>query len=356
MELEKIRNRIKKNVVGRLLLSLLSIIYYTLFVSNKLIRKKIIGSKKIKTPIICVGNISVGGSGKTTVVSNIAAELSKKGFKIAVVMRGYKSQFRKNDVVESDYENLTSFINDPMVSDEQKVLSLIFKDQRIPVIASKNRFAACMRAVEKYNPDFIIFDDGFQNFSFEYFFSVVVINPNQIDDKLLPFGNLREPYSGVKRADAIIINHCELFEEKIIELTEKKLSLYAKKERIIRGFYEIEGFEDPIVSKTFSKKFFANTPVAVFSGIGDNKQFIEYIRKTHANPIKIWEYPDHYSYTERDLISIEELRERLPLITTVKDAVRILKYVSRIFKRDFYITIIKMKTEKDITKLILNKR
>lgn len=354
MDLEKIRNRIRSNFAGKIFLSVLSIVYYSAFLMNKFFKKNIKPRKKFSSKIVCVGNISSGGTGKTTVVYHIANSLSKKGFKLAVVTRGYRSGFKKNEISVPDYDNISDFLNNEKVSDEHKVLAIMLKEQKIPVIASKNRHLAFRVAENEYKADFIISDDGFQNFDFDYFFSFVVINPNQMDDYLLPLGNLRETYRGIKRADAVIINHCELFNEEKIKKTTSKISNYISERKIFKASYEIEGFENPSTSKTYSLKFFSDREVCIFSAIGDNEQFVEYIKKTGAKPVKIWKYPDHYSYTEKDLVSIKNLSEGLPVITTVKDAVKILTYSIKIFETNLYITKIKMICD-DLSDVILSK-
>lgn len=355
MHISHIRDRLKSNSIGRFLLYFLSLVYIILFEINKLI-KTLSKKDKYNFVFVCVGNISSGGTGKTTIVIEIAKKLLRSGLKVCILTRGYKSKYKKNDIIEVNYSELDSFINNEMISDEHKLISLILRDEKIPVIASKNRRLGLRFIAEKYKPDVVISDDGFQNFSFKYDYSIVVINPNQIDDKILPLGNLRESYSGIKRADAVIINHCELFDSQRIDYIEKKLSKYIKRDKIFRGFYIIDGFEDIINNKTYDKNFFSGKKIAVFSAIGDNEEFINYLVKFGAKPVKIWKYPDHYRYSEYDIISIQNLRENLPVVTTMKDAVKILSIARKIFKSGFYVTRISMMIEEKLIDEILNIR
>ncbi|MCX7641425.1 MAG: tetraacyldisaccharide 4'-kinase [Elusimicrobiales bacterium] len=355
MHIMHLRDIFKRNIVGKYILYFLSSIYYILFEINKLIKILFRKKKEGKFLFVCVGNISTGGTGKTTIVIELAKKLYEKGIKTSIIMRGYKSKYEKNDIVEVDYSDIESIINDQKISDEQKLMAIMLKKEKIPIIASKNRKLAIDTAITKYKSEIIISDDGYQNFNFEYDYSVVVINPNQINEKLLPFGNLREPYSGLKRANIVIINHCELFKEEEIKKIEKIISKYIYNNKIFRKFYTIDGFEDVIEGRSYSKNFFTGRKIAVMSGIGDNEQFINYLIKIGAKPVKIWKYPDHYQYTEYDLISIENLRENLPLVTTMKDAVRILQKVKRIFKSQFYITKISTQIDDSIIEEIIIK-
>lgn len=336
MDISAIRDRLKKRYLGRFFLYILSLVYLVLFQLNRL-AKAFCKKESFSFVVVCVGNISSGGTGKTTVVLELAKKILQRGLKVAILTRGYKSRYKRKDIIAPDYSQIESFLNDEKASDEHKLLTLLLKEEKIPVVASKNRRYGFRFIGERYNPDVVISDDGFQNFSFRYDYSIVVINPNQIDDRLLPLGNLREPYSGVKRADAVIINHTELFDEKKIEDIEKRLAQYIKKNRIFRSSYKIEGFEDVVNHIRYGSDLFLGRKIAVFSAIGDNEEFLSYLVRSGANPVKVWRYPDHYQYKESDLISIENLRDGLPIVTTMKDAVRILKMAKRIFKWGFYV-------------------
>lgn len=354
MDLVLLREKIKRNKIGEFSLYFLTFMYLLVFNLNRFIailfRKKI--SKEFK--LICIGNISCGGTGKTTAVIEIAKKIFLRNKKIAIIMRGYKSKARKNEIIETSYNEINNFISDEKISDEQKLMSLMLKDERIPILSSKNKKLAIQKARTKHLPEIIISDDGFQNFWIKYDYSIVLINPNQIHEKILPLGNLREPYSGIKRANAVIINHCELFEPKKIKEIEEYLSKYISKEKIFKGYYLIDGFDDPIEAKKYPKDFFSNKDVAIFSGIGDNEQFVNYIKNTGANPVKIWKYPDHYNYKIEDLKSIQNLREGLPLITTMKDVVKILSISKDIFKSRFYVASITMIIDEKIIDEIIN--
>ncbi|MCX7905083.1 MAG: tetraacyldisaccharide 4'-kinase [Elusimicrobiales bacterium] len=357
MNLLELRDNLKKNCIGRFLLYFLTAIYYIGFEINKFVRiffKNFVKRKK-NYYLICVGNISTGGTGKTTFVIELAKKINSTRLKTIIITRGYKSKFKKNDVFDFDYSMFENLIGEEKISDEQKLMALILRKEKIPIIASKNRKKAIKFALEKYKPNVIIFDDGYQNFNFNYDYSIVLINPNQIYEKLLPFGNLREPYSGIKRANLVFINHYDIFENENIKKIEDFLSKYISIKKILKGSYTIEGFEEIINIKTYPKDYFLNKEIAVFCGIGDNDQFINYLVKLGAKPIKIWKYPDHYQYTEKDLISIENIRQNLPLVTTMKDAVRVFKKIKNIFKSEFYVAKISIKIEKEfISEIVEN--
>lgn len=354
MNLIILREKIKKNKIGVFFLYIASIVYILFFNLNRFIatlfRKKI--NKDFK--LICIGNISCGGTGKTTVVMEIAKKILLRNKNIAIIMRGYKSKAKKNEVIESNYYDINNFMLNEKASDEQRLMTLMLQKEKIPILASKNKKLAINTAYQKYFPQIIISDDGFQNFWLKYDYSIILVNPNQINEKILPLGNLREPYSAIKRADAVIINHCELFEHKKIKKIEDYLSNYISKEKIFKGYYIIDGFDELTEGKTYPKDFFSNKDVAVFSGIGDNEQFINYIKNTGANPIKVWKYPDHYNYKLEDLKSIENLRDNLPIITTTKDAVKIFSISKEIFKSKFYVARISMVIDERIIDNIIN--
>lgn len=355
MDLIIIREKLKRNKAGVVFLKFLSYLYFFIFNLNKLLLTMINIERKNKGfKLICIGNISCGGTGKTTAVIEIAKKIFLRKKKLAIIMRGYKSKSKRNEIIEAKYEDIENFIANSNISDEERLMAFILKNEKIPILASKNKKLALKQAYERYLPDIIISDDGFQNFSMKYDYSIVIVNPNQLNDKLLPLGNLREPYSAVKRANAVIINHCELFEPNLIKEVEDYLSRYIPKNRIFKGYYLIEGFDDLIDLKNYPKDFFSNKEVAVFSAIGDNEQFLNYIKNTGAKPIKVWRYPDHYNYKVEDIRSIQNLREELPIITTMKDAVKILSIAKEIFKSRFYVARISMIIDERIIDEIIN--
>lgn len=344
MNPEKIRDSIKSNPAGYIFLYLISYIYLSLITIKKFLFK--IGffkTKKFLKPVICVGNISTGGTGKTTFVFNIAKELSKDLITSAIVTRGYKSKYSRNEIV--DINKIENFLNLDQISDEQKLLKVLLANLNIPVIAFKNRAKAIEYAINTYNPEVIIMDDGLQNFSIYKDLKIVLINLNRFNDSLLPLGNLRERYDAVKDVDFLILNHCELFDENYIAQAERFFRQYLEEDKIIRAEYEITEMIDIITGRRIKLNDFKQNfkEVAIFSGIGDNLQFKKGIEKIGVKVVKCWQFADHHNYSYNDLKSINELRGEIPVITTYKDVIKFISITKEIFKKDIYVADLVLK-------------
>jgi tetraacyldisaccharide 4'-kinase len=222
------------------------------------------------------------------------------------------------------------------LSDEHKLIAISVKKTNVPVIASKNRAKSIEFAISNYNPDVVIMDDGFQNFSITKDLSIVIINVNELDTKLLPLGNFREGYTGIKRADFVVLNHCELFDDVYINEKINYIQKYTDHGNIIKSSYKPSSFIDLIENKKISLNSFKNKEIAIFSGIGDNTQFKKILEKMGFNILKSWQFSDHHSYTSEELLSINNLREKLILVTTLKDSVKFMAEAEKIFVKNIY--------------------
>ncbi|NLH39276.1 MAG: tetraacyldisaccharide 4'-kinase [Elusimicrobia bacterium] len=349
MEIENIRDRIKKNKGGYFFLFILSLIYKFLFKFKKnLYKKNIIKSIKFSKPVVCVGNISTGGTGKTTFVLSLSRKLSNTKIKHCIVLRGYKSKLSKNEVADINENNFENQIKNPYLSDEHKLIAISVKGNSVPVIASKNRAKSIEFAINNYHPDLIVMDDGFQNFSITKDLNILIFNINKINDKLLPLGNLREGYDAIKGSDFVVLNHCELFDDSYIDERINFFKKYINSDRIIKSYYEPSALIDLIENKRIPINSFNHKDIAIFSAIGDNSQFKKLIEKMGFNVLKSWQFSDHHSYTREELVSINNLRNGLPLITTLKDSVKFMSDVKEIFLNDIYAFEIEMKCDSDM--------
>ena len=259
--------------------------------------------EKMPIPIICVGNITLGGSGKTPVTMAIQNLLREMGIKACVVSRGYggKNKYpnyvRKNDTFHK-------------VGDEPIILSA-----KGAVIVSKNKKQGIIKA---YNDgfDIVILDDGFQNSTIKKDLSLVVIDSKILfgNGYIFPLGPLREPVkSGLSRADAIILidDTPNVINSEIVELNKET------RIPIVSGFIN----EKNNFTNNNSKR------VLAFSGIAFPEKFYNSLKKLGYKIIKTKEYPDHYPYTSKDVSLLKKISEKykLKLITTEKDIVKIPK-------------------------------
>ena len=289
---------------------------------NQLFELGILKSKSYKTPIISVGNITVGGSGKTPHVEYIV-RLLKNELKVAVLSRGYKRK-SKGYVLAN---NSTTMLE---IGDEPYQMKRKFND--IYVAVDKNRCAGIEHLTtdeETKDTEVILLDDAFQHRYVTPGINILLIDYHRliIYDKLLPAGRLREPQSGKSRADIVIITKCpkDLKPMEYRVLT-KAMDLYPYQglffTSIDYGHLKALFFNDEKPLDTLSNQ----TNVLLVTGIASPKQLTTDLKQYGCN-ITSMAFDDHHLFTNKDIQRINDMFEAMPspkiIITTEKDASRL---------------------------------
>ena len=240
------------------------------------LRKVFGANKKFPIPIICVGNIYLGGTGKTPLV--------KKIFEIT------KSLGKNPGFIKKDYNFL---------KDEINMLKKIGK-----TFTCKNRVKGIISLINNKH-DIAILDDGFQDFSIRSNFSILCFNSNQLlgNGFVIPSGPLRENLNAILRADCLVINGDKNleFESKIRKISKnKKLFIFYSK-------YRIKNFD-----KLINKK------ITAFAGIGNPSNFFNLLKENNLNLVNSFSFPDHHNYSEKDFKKISADKSTI-IVTTEKD-------------------------------------
>ncbi len=279
------------NLVSLFLIPL-SCIYICLFYTRALFYK----NKKFSVPIICIGNINIGGTGKTSTLLTLIEEIKKKDKRVSVLLRGYgstnKSIFYK--VSKSDTFN--------KVGDE----ALLYANS-VPTFITTNRTIAIEKIINEKQTDIIFLDDGFQDRSFHKDKTLLTVNGKRgFGNKLcLPAGPLRELIRPALKSSQFVV----IIGDDIQDITKKY------------DYDNLEFYNANIESvDVFDKKNYL-----AFSGIGNNDGFFDTLKNKGYKVIKKKSFTDHYQFTRKDLESLLDIakRENLSLITTEKDYVRI---------------------------------
>ncbi len=266
---------------------------------NYLYDKYILRINRVKDlRVVCVGNITVGGTGKTPAVQYFAEKYKSLGYNVAVVSRGYKGKRKKDPFLVRD--NKTIFGTTKEAGDEAYLHSLKLK---IPVIVSRNRFEGCLMAKRVLDADLVILDDGFQHRKLWRDKNIVLIdatNPFGYE-KLLPDGTLRESVKGLNRADEIIITKSDLVDDLALANIKERLTVYNKPiSMATHGPTKLYGYngKDMKLDKVKDKN------VLIFSALANPHQFEETIKKLNPKEISTIEFSDHHEFNKRDIDKI----------------------------------------------------
>ena len=264
------------------------------------IRNLVSKERKANLPIICVGNIVIGGAGKTPVALKIGNMLKKAGYNPHFVSKGYGG-LEKNNTLVKDWHSPKS------VGDEPLLLSEIAPTW---IGLDRNR---SFRLAKEQGANCIVMDDGFQNPTLQKDFSIVVINGEQGfgNKRVIPAGPLRENISNLKKYKNIVLNG------NLENIYKIKRDL----NKISTNFNIHIGKYIPLNKN----KFDLNKKYLAFSGIGNHETFISMLKENKFNIIKDIEFPDHYNYLQSDLNRILSLSNKMncKIITTEKDIKRI---------------------------------
>ncbi len=287
-------------------------------IRNILFQQKILPEKSFSVPIISVGNLSVGGTGKSPLVHYLVDQLSSE-IKIAILSRGYgrKTQGYRITNYHSSYLD---------VGDEAIQLFLRFKN-KIVVAVCENRVLGIEKLVQEQNPDIIILDDAFQHRYVKPSISILTSDYSRPfwRDFLLPAGNLRESRRGMKRTDIIMVTKCPplLPEKEKLDIQHAAALLPHQKLFFSSVVYneEIIGFSERMPDNNL-----AYYKVLLITGIAKADAFLARV-KDFAKEVHHMEFPDHHHFSKRNVADIVKAYKNLGdyalILTTEKDYVRL---------------------------------
>ncbi|MFA6434093.1 MAG: tetraacyldisaccharide 4'-kinase [Elusimicrobiales bacterium] len=342
MNAKKIRDGLKKKAAGRLLLRALSLLYICVIALRRaLYAGGFIKTYKLPVPVICFGNLSAGGTGKTSTVVMAAMELKKAGYNPAVLIRGYKRRAPGGKLtILAEGEAFSP----EEAGDEALMIYKMLRDYAIPVLVSSDRYQSGLAALEKFKSDCLLMDDGYQFFRLHRDRNIVLINTTMpfSSDNLLPLGNLRETPAGLARADAIVLSHCEHATETGLETLKGEIKKISPSAAVIESMHSPEAFVDGLKKEKLPLSEFRGKKVVALSGIGDPQSFEDSLVGLKAVPAQIWRYPDHHHFTRDELAAVQATREGRPVITTYKDFARFPSDWAQILKGDVFILSVKI--------------
>jgi len=264
---------------------------------NELYDRGLLRSRRLQGTVVSVGNLSAGGSGKTPFVILLGELLKVRGIKFDVLSRGYGRRSRGVRLV--DPAGLPQEFGDEPL--------LIARKLQVPVVVGEDRYDAGRFAESKFGAQLHLLDDGFQHRALARDFDIVLVTPQDANDRVLPSGRLREPLHSLRRADAIVLASGASAESFSID---RKLIW-----RVRRGIIPLNVPPRPLV----------------FCGIARPQNFVLQLRAANIEPVAEAFYRDHHAYNEKDIRDLRELKQRSEaggFVTTEKDAVNLGGYLS----------------------------
>jgi len=301
----------------RLLLLPFSVIYGIVVVlRNKMYDLGIFKSTQFDIPVICVGNLVVGGSGKSPVTEYLVALLGDR--KIAILSRGYGRDTK--GFLYADQQSTAKSIGD-------EPLQFYHKFPEVTVAVCEDRVAGINRLKE--NHDIILLDDAYQHRSLRPGFSILLFEFQKLQriQFLLPAGNLREPFSGYKRADILMVTKSpEQISEEQKRICGEKFHKTALKEL----FFSSIKYGDLVslfTKETLVSSLLKNKTIFLLTGIANPTPLLSYLQQV-STAIIHYDYPDHHTFSSQNLIKLVEAFRRHPekekiILTTEKDAQRL---------------------------------
>ena len=326
--------------------------FYTASVQlrNILYTRGVFKARRLPCRVISVGNIVVGGTGKTPAVIVIAEHLQREGMRVAILLRGYKRRVREKVTIVSDGEKVCA---SPIESgDEADMMAKHLSG--VPIIVGKCRYLTGQVALERFKVDVLLLDDGFQHRQLARDVDILTIpatHPFGSPKKLLPAGTLREPPTALRRADLILLTHADT--PNISAHAKKVVKGLAPNAPVLESIYrpthlyplaissqqsaismkpslptETE-IRDPKAIPTDIKELKGKRVLAV-CGIGNPDAFVATLMRCSVASVELLAFPDHHVYTEADKQRIDTAFQAAAadlIVTTQKDEQKLARFV-----------------------------
>lgn len=344
MDFAKLREKFLDSYIGSFILATAAFLYgIAVKTVLMLYSHGWLKTKSVNTRVVCIGNITAGGTGKTTAVMLAASKLSQGGIRTAIISRGYKRSQKKNEVVVLFDRDL---LNWQETGDEPYMMSQLLAEYKVPVVVSSDRSAAAMEALKQFRSQVILLDDGMQHHRLKRDANIVLIDAKNPfgDEALLPYGTLREPLSALKRANLVVLTHSDLISARDKEDIKDRIRLINDEIEIIEAVHKPDYFFDVINREKLPLSAVSGAAVA-FSAIGEPSSFEQTLRNLGLDLKQVWRFPDHSTYTLEQMETFASLRGDLPLITTFKDFVKLPEGWQEIIKDKIYILAVDMEIQ-----------
>lgn len=285
---------------------------------------RLISTDKLPCKVISVGNVVVGGSGKTPAVIAITKLLNKHtDLKIAIASRGYKSRSKGINIV-SDGKGI--LLNPDKAGDEPYLLGRNLTG--VPVLIGKDRYKNGLIAIDKWGTDVLILDDGFQYLKLKRDVDIITMDSTKPFglDYLLPRGYLRESLSTLRKADAIILTKADQCDN--LDYIYERLDKISPKVPIFESVHAPSSLMHMDTSESVSFDKYKGCNILTVSGIANPKSFAKTLDFLNPSRLEIMAFPDHHNYSQKDIENIEQsaIKSRADIIIiTEKDAPKLSK-------------------------------
>ncbi len=301
----------------------LSTIYSTALSLRKfLYRTGIKQSQKLPKRVISIGNITLGGTGKTPAVIALAQAAVKRGFKPCILTRGYKGKLKGPGFAgmgEGPVLNVTQAGDEPVLMAERV--------KGVPVVIGRNRYSSGIFTLEQLgyeSIDIFILDDGFQHWGIHRDLDILLIDATNPlgNSKLFPEGILREPLEAIQRTHMIIITKTDMICSEAIKAIKINIRQYASDIPLYASFHKPAALVNTSGEEKHPESL-KGVKIYSFAGIANPSHFRGLMSSLGADILKFRSFKDHYSYKQKDIDVIEKEAKGNSIITTEKDFVKL---------------------------------
>ncbi|KAB2638818.1 MAG: tetraacyldisaccharide 4'-kinase [Verrucomicrobia bacterium] len=312
----------------RLILRALSFFYLGIVsLRLRLYASNIMRRHQIGCPVVSIGNLTVGGTGKTPVVEKLARDLSDRGRKVAILSRGYKSTRRKYPIQESSPVRVVSdggalLLDSKTAGDEPFMLAKNLRG--VAVVVDKDRVECGRHAISRFGTDLLLLDDGLQYLRLHRRFDLVLIDREAPfgNEHLLPRGTLREPPENLSRASHILITKCD---GSNLQDLHTRIRAYNRTAPIIECRHRPVALQDLSTGENLELSSLQGLRAASLSAIASPESFEQGLRRLGVSLELMESYADHHRYSKREIDRFIRRCVRRGvscILTTEKDAVR----------------------------------
>lgn len=295
---------------------------------QRLYARRALASLGLPCPVISVGNLTVGGTGKTPLVIHLAELINMLGYRPTILSRGYKGLSEKGGTVVSDGHSL--LCDARQGGDEPYLMATLLPT--VPVVVGRDRYAAGMDAIKRFKPDVILLDDGYQHLRLRRDLNLLLLDAQNPfgNTHLLPRGTLREPAASLARADAVVLTRsqriCAESYSQFLHLIQPRPLFASTHQSVARMDLEAGQPIESLQRQNLASVDLKGKRVFAFAGLGRNDSFFDTIVHMGACLQGTMGFDDHHPYSSCDLDRIVRLAHQSGancLVTTDKDFVRL---------------------------------